>query len=152
MQTGFYSSPIGMLQIETEAEAVTSIRIAARTENSAVPDNEFMARVKQELEQYFLGKLTAFSIPLRPNGTQFQQRVWRTLQSIPYGETRSYGEVVKEIGNGKACRAVGMANHTNPILIMIPCHRVIGANGSLTGYAAGIDKKEFLLNLEKTDR
>ena len=88
-------------------------------------------------------------MPLAPSGTPFQQRVWNALCQIPYGKTRTYGEVAKMAGNPKASRAVGMANHRNPILILIPCHRVIGSYGSLTGYAAGLETKKYLLQLEK---
>ena len=94
------------------------------------------------------GKRQNFSLPIAPEGTAFQKKVWKALQNIPYGQTRSYGEIAKEIGQCHAARAVGNANHNNPIAIVIPCHRVIGANGKLTGYYSGIDKKEFLLKLE----
>ena len=90
-----------------------------------------------------------FDLPLAPKGTAFQQSVWRALESIPYGEVRSYGDIARQIGNPKACRAIGGANNRNPIAIVIPCHRVIGADGRLVGYGGGLDKKEMLLSLER---
>ncbi|MBQ5703191.1 MAG: methylated-DNA--[Peptococcaceae bacterium] len=101
-----------------------------------------------QLEEYFAGLRAAFSLPLAPEGTDFQKAVWRELENIPYGETRTYGQIARALGNPKTSRAVGMANHKNPVAIMIPCHRVIGADGSLTGYAGGLDIKETLLRLE----
>ena len=104
----------------------------------------------RELNEYFDGKRTSFDLQLELQGTEFQKKVWKALKEIPFGETRSYGEIAKIIGNEKACRAVGMANNKNPIAIIVPCHRVIGANGKLVGYAGGVDLKEKLLNLEKS--
>ena len=109
-------------------------------------------KAKTELTEYFAGQRKSFDLPLEPKGTAFQQSVWRALCEIPYGETVSYGQIAERIGNKKACRAVGMANNRNPIAIIIPCHRVIGAGGKLTGYAGGLDKKEFLLELEAQRR
>ena len=105
-----------------------------------------------ELIEYFDGRRTEFSISLNPEGTEFQKKVWEALRAIPYGETRSYQEIAEAIGNKKACRAVGMANHHNPIMCIIPCHRVIGAKGTLVGYAGGLDKKAALLALERNKR
>ena len=104
-----------------------------------------------ELHEYLKGQRKYFDIPLCPQGTSFQQKVWKKLLEIPYGETRTYQEIAQAIGNAKASRAVGMANHHNPIVIMIPCHRVIGKNGKLTGYALGLEQKEKLLTLEAID-
>ena len=104
----------------------------------------------RQLTEYLKGERMSFDLPLNPRGTDFQKRVWRALCEIPYGETRSYKQVAEAIGNPKAVRAVGMANNRNPLLIVIPCHRVIGANGKLVGYAAGMDKKEFLLKRERS--
>lgn len=103
----------------------------------------------RQLSDYFDGELKTFDLPLKLSGTPFQLRTWAALQTIPYGKTCSYGDIAKQIGNGKANRAVGMANHNNPISIVIPCHRVIGANGSLTGYGGGLPIKRQLLELEK---
>lgn len=104
---------------------------------------------ESELKAYFDGRLKKFSVPVSLHGTEFQKKVWHTLQQIPYGETRSYGEIAECIGSPKACRAVGSANNHNPVAIIVPCHRVIGANGKLVGYAGGLDVKKYLLDLEK---
>lgn len=108
-----------------------------------------LAMVKEQLSEYFAGRRKKFSVPLSPQGTDFQKRVWEELCRIPYGETRTYGQVAACVGNPKASRAVGMANHNNPVMILIPCHRVIGSNGKLTGYAGGLWMKEKLLELER---
>ena len=101
-----------------------------------------------QLTEYLKGERKTFDLPLNPHGTEFQKRVWKALCEIPYGETRTYKQIAEAIGNPKAVRAVGMANNRNPLLIVVPCHRVIGADGKLVGYAAGLDKKAFLLRLE----
>ncbi|MCL2077334.1 MAG: methylated-DNA--[protein]-cysteine S-methyltransferase [Oscillospiraceae bacterium] len=103
----------------------------------------------RQLEEYFWGKRRCFDLPLRPCGTAFQQTVWNVLLSVPYGETRSYKQIAELTGNPRACRAVGMANNKNPLHIIIPCHRVVGSNGALIGYAGGLEIKERLLKLEK---
>ena len=105
-----------------------------------------------QLRAYFAGRLHKFDLPLGLRGTEFQKRVWRALCRIPYGETRSYGEVAAMIGNPKACRAVGMANNRNPVSIIVPCHRVVGSDGSLVGYGGGLGVKKFLLELEGENR
>ena len=102
-----------------------------------------------QLTEYFEGRRREFDLPINPKGTEFQRKVWKALAGIPYGETRTYGEIATQIGNRKAARAVGNANNKNPILLLIPCHRVIGADGSLTGFGCGLNIKEYLLNLEK---
>lgn len=107
-----------------------------------------LCQATEALSLYFAGRLRQFSLPLRPLGTPFQQAVWRQLLQIPYGETRSYGELARSLGKPGGARAVGMANHHNPISILIPCHRVIGADGNLTGYGGGLEMKCFLLRLE----
>ena len=108
-----------------------------------------MAETIRQLEAYFAGELESFTLPLAPHGTPFQMEVWRRLCDIPYGQTISYGEMARRIGNPKASRAVGLANGSNPIPIVIPCHRVIGSNGKLTGYGGGLPIKEKLLALER---
>lgn len=113
-------------------------------------ENPTLMMLKEQLGEYFAGNRTEFSVPLVPEGTDFQKRVWNRLREIPYGETRTYGQIAAEVGNSSASRAVGMANHYNPIMILIPCHRVIGMNGKLTGYAGGLDMKERLLKLERS--
>ena len=111
--------------------------------------SEMTRRAVKELEEYFQGKRKEFTVPCVPEGTDFQKRVWEALTRIPYGVTRTYKEIAVEIGNSRSSRAVGMANHKNPVPIIIPCHRVIGSDGRLTGYAGGLGVKEFLLNLER---
>ena len=113
------------------------------------PDSELVALVFRQLDEYFAGVRTGFDFPYRMDGTPFQKKVWRALCDIPYGHTRSYKEIAEVIGSPKACRAVGMANHHNPIFIAVPCHRVIGSDGSLTGYGGGLDMKRALLELER---
>ena len=108
-----------------------------------------MEEAARQLQEYFAGCRREFSLPLAPRGTEFQRQVWHALEGIPYGETRTYGEIARAIGKPKACRAVGMANHRNPLSILVPCHRVVGADGSLTGYGGGLEAKQFLLELEK---
>lgn len=114
-----------------------------------VENKEFFSEAVRQLEAYFSGKLKSFDLKLAPEGTDFQKSVWKALCEIPYGETRTYKEISISIGKPRAYRAVGLANHRNPVAIVIPCHRVIGSDGKLTGYASGLDVKEFLLKLEK---
>ena len=111
-------------------------------------DDDAFADAVAQLDEYFAGGRTEFDLALDPDGTEFQQRVWAALRTIPYGATRSYGEVAAQIGSPNGSRAVGLANGRNPIAIIVPCHRVIGANGTLTGYAGGMDRKRYLLDLE----
>ncbi len=115
-------------------------------------DRAFFADVIRQLNAYFAGELKEFEIPLLFEGTDFQKKVWKALQTIPYGETISYGELAKQIGDPKAVRAVGAANGQNPIPIIVPCHRVIGSNGSLTGFGGGLENKRKLLELERGQR
>jgi methylated-DNA-[protein]-cysteine S-methyltransferase len=112
--------------------------------------NGIYQNVVEQLNSYFAGELTEFQLDLELVGTQFQRRVWSALQTIPYGETRTYGEIAAQIGSPTAARAVGMANGRNPIGIIVPCHRVIGSTGNLTGYGGGLDRKSVLLALEKS--
>lgn len=113
--------------------------------------NDITLHAKAQLEEYFEGKRTRFDMPLSANGTEFQKRVWQALMHIEHGATASYLDIAKKIHNEKACRAVGAANGKNPIAIVVPCHRVIGANGSLTGYAGGMSRKSYLLALESSN-
>lgn len=144
-----YNMEIGKLTVVTNEEAVTHILFGdhreAFGEERHMPLQE---RVREQLEEYFAGKRQQFQLPLDPEGTPFQVSVWKALCTIPYGETSSYGQIAALIGNRKACRAVGMANNRNPICIVVPCHRVIGADGSLVGYSGGLDVKKKLLALE----
>ena len=140
-------TPIGRLKLCADGDGLCALRFAATGEEmDAAP---VLLQAERELEEYFAGRRTAFSVPLSMHGTPFQLRVWRALTEIPYGETLSYGELARRIGNPKACRAVGMANHVNPLPVFVPCHRVVGANGGLTGYAGGLDIKRLLLELER---
>ena len=140
-------SPLGRLLLAEEDGRLTQVRFTEGGDFSDV--SPVLQKAEAELSEYFAGKRREFDLPLAPQGTEFQQKVWRALCDIPYGETRTYGEIARDIGSPGACRAVGMANHFNPIAVIIPCHRVIGANGSLTGYGGGLEKKIFLLELEK---
>jgi len=106
----------------------------------------------RQLSEYLEGKRKNFNLPIDPRGTDFQKKVWNELKKIPYGEVRSYKQIAKSIGNPEACRAVGSANNKNPTAVIIPCHRVIGTNGQLIGYAGGLERKKFLLNLENPHR
>lgn len=145
-----YNSPVGVLCIEDNGSAVTAIKLC-RDGDSDNP-SELAQDVIKQLEEYFNGERRIFEIPIAPRGTEFQQKVWRALTDIPYGETRTYGEIAQQTGNPRACRAVGNANNKNPIMIVVPCHRVIGSNGDLTGYACGLDVKKYLLDLEKSSK
>lgn len=147
-------SPIGPLGVGEEDGAITLILFAGQQPPEGYREGEtpLLEEAWAQLERYFAGELRQFSLPLAPAGTPFQQAVWRALEEIPYGETRSYGEIAGWVGRPKASRAVGAANHRNPIPIVIPCHRVIGAGGTLTGYGGGLDRKRLLLDLERQNR
>ncbi len=147
-------SPIGALLLVSEDSRLSQIMFA-KDGRPAVPKAEWREEAAalrepiRQLRAYFAGELETFDLPLAPEGTPFQQNVWGELLKIPYGNTTSYGELAKRIGNPKASRAVGLANGSNPIPIVIPCHRVIGSNGKLTGYGGGLPIKEKLLALER---
>jgi len=117
--------------------------------SAACLETKLLSEASRQLQEYFAGRRQIFALPLAPQGTDFQQRVWAALQRIPYGKTCSYKDIAIAVGNPPACRAVGQANHHNPIPIIIPCHRVIGTSGQLTGYGGGLPIKERLLDLEK---
>lgn len=140
-------SPIGLLTIEETDGAITALRFGGETVSP--PPTPLLQRAAQQLTEYFDARRRRFDLPLRPQGTAFQQAAWSALCDIPYGQTRTYAQQAAAIGNPKACRAVGMANHRNPLPLFIPCHRVIGAGGKLTGYAGGLAVKRFLLELEQ---
>lgn len=146
-------SPVGPLTLVEENGRLTEVRwnpgLPRAAAPLALPATPLLRQAAAELTAYFAGELREFTVPLAPKGTPFQQKVWATLQTIPYGETCTYGEIAARIGNEKACRAVGMANNRNPLPIFIPCHRVVGKNGKLVGYAGGLDIKTYLLELEK---
>lgn len=148
MKTAIYHSPFGDMELTYEEDAVTALKMAEKKAAGEAPEG-LALKVFRELDEYFEGKRKTFDIPLRTHGTAFQEKVWAALRAIPYGEVRSYKEVAEAIGHPKAYRAVGMANNANPLFIIIPCHRVIGADGSLTGYGGGLPMKKALLSLEK---
>ena len=139
-------SPLGTLQIEAESGAITAIEFVEGEPTTT--GDPLLRRAVTQLDEYFRGERDRFELPLAPKGTDFQRRVWRELETIPLGTTLSYGELAGRVGDPKASRAVGAANGRNPIAIVVPCHRVIGADGSLTGYAGGLARKEALLRLE----
>jgi methylated-DNA-[protein]-cysteine S-methyltransferase len=142
-------TPLGKLTLAEKNGVLAELRFGERTQTGEREQSTpLLRKAARELIEYFGGTRKTFSVPLAPPGTAFQQAVWSALMTIPYGETRAYGEIAGHIGKPKAARAVGMANHRNPLPIFIPCHRVIGADGRLTGYGGGMDKKEFLLKLE----
>lgn len=150
--TFIYQTPLGKICLSENGTSLTELAFVSEQENICIDmqnETSLLKKAYQQLMEYFEGERKVFSIPLEPKGTLFQQKVWYALRMIPYGETRSYKDIARLIGSSKACRAVGMANHRNPIAIMIPCHRVIGKNGSLTGYAGGIHYKQYLLDLER---
>jgi methylated-DNA-[protein]-cysteine S-methyltransferase len=147
-----YESPIGKLTLASNGEAITQVEFEqSRYPLPAHPrgDDKILKQARKELDAYFAGKLKAFTVPVAPEGTAFQKSAWKALQKIPYGATRSYGQQAKVIGKPAAVRAVGAANGRNPIPVIIPCHRVIGSNGSLTGFGGGMERKQFLLDLEQ---
>ena len=141
------TTPIGNIKIEEQDEKITGISYTE--ERPSYADTHVLKEAQKQLNEYFEGRRKIFNLPLNPAGTEFQHKVWSALKEIPYGEIRTYKQIAEQIGNPSACRAVGMANNKNPIMIVVPCHRVIGSNGALTGYASGVDIKEKLLDLEK---
>ncbi|MHB1392859.1 MAG: methylated-DNA--[protein]-cysteine S-methyltransferase [Clostridia bacterium] len=148
----FYESDVGRIGITEKDGRIIKVYIT----NDTVPkdvqlcETPLLKEAARQLESYFAGELREFTLPLAPEGTDFMKKVWEALCKIPYGLTASYKEIAEKIGTPKAARAVGLANNRNPIPIFIPCHRVIGADGSLTGYAGGLEMKKRLLYLEKT--
>jgi len=145
-----YKAPLGIIEIEADDKAITGLRLL--NNNPAAWQTSANPLIKEaciQLDEYFAGKRRIFDLPLSPEGTPFQQTVWKRLQEIPYGQTISYAQLAKAVGNPKACRAVGSANGKNPIAIIIPCHRVIASDGSLGGFASGLENKIQLLALEK---
>ena len=144
-----YETALGSVTFVEEDGALLAITTQHTYEGEKL-ETPLIQEAYRQLTEYLIGVRKCFDLPLNPRGTEFQQQVWKALCDIPYGGTRSYKQIAEAIGNPKAVRAVGMANNRNPLLIVIPCHRVIGANGKLVGYGAGIEKKEYLLKLEKS--
>lgn len=146
----YYPSPVGLLRLQADEVGLCRLDRVEAPEN-AVPAHSscpVLEQARQQLKEYFAGERRRFTVPLHLQGTPFQLKAWAALQAIPYGQTRSYAQQAAALGNPKACRAVGMANHRNPVMIFVPCHRVIGANGSLTGFGGGLAMKQALLDLE----
>lgn len=149
-RVGYYDSPIGFIEVKGTYDFVETITFL---NDSPVPNNDIdpsgaVSQCIQQLKQYFTGKLTSFDFPLKKNGTPFQQRVWDELLLIPFGETISYLQLAKRLGDEKVIRAAASANGKNPLGVVVPCHRVIGTDGSLTGYAGGLERKQWLLDHE----
>ena len=144
-----YETKLGSVTFVEEDGTLLAITTHLTYEGKRI-ETPFIKEAYKQLSEYLKGERKCFDLPFNPRGTEFQRQVWKALFDIPYGETRSYKQIAEAIGNPKAVRAVGMANNRNPLLIVIPCHRVIGANGKLVGYAAGIEMKEYLLKLEKS--
>jgi methylated-DNA-[protein]-cysteine S-methyltransferase len=147
-------SPIGPLLLLGDGKALCGLymqegRKPVRVSSAWQAAEEPFAEARRQLDEYFAGERVAFDLPLAAKGSEFERRVWNALEEIPYGETQSYGEVAERVGAPGAARAVGLANGRNPISIVVPCHRVIGANGTLTGYGGGLERKRFLLELEQ---
>lgn len=149
-------SPIGNLKLVASDTSLAAIlweddnpkRIRLSSETLGDKNHHILLQAEEQLNDYFTGKTKSFSLKLDFKGTEFQQKVWKALLTIPFGETRSYGQIAQQVGNPKAVRAVGAANGRNPIAIIAPCHRVIGSNGKLTGFAGGLEIKAWLLDLE----
>jgi methylated-DNA-[protein]-cysteine S-methyltransferase len=161
MKTSLIQSPLGTLRMSAEEHALVGLYFPEHKpapkfvegEASGRPaEREIIEAASRQLEEYFAGARTSFDVPLDLQGTEFQRAVWKALLAIPYGETRSYRELAEDVGRATAVRAVGTANGRNPVSILVPCHRVIGSDGSETGYAGGVEKKKWLLSLERTRR
>jgi len=155
--TSTVASPIGPLTLVARNGVLTNVSMHEQRHTSpppadAITDDAWFKDVAAQLDAYFAGELSTFDLEMNLLGTPFQQRVWSQLCDIPYGETISYGELARRVGNANASRAVGLANGRNPIALIVPCHRVIGANGSLTGYGGGLERKTWLLEHELRHR
>jgi methylated-DNA-[protein]-cysteine S-methyltransferase len=147
-----FVTPLGVMRATTDGRSILVLAFDAPVDEAiaAVPEapRTLLDSLRQQLDEYFAGRRTAFELPLAPAGTPFQRDVWRALCTVPYGQTASYAQIALQVGSPSAVRAVGAANGRNPIAIVIPCHRIIGSNGTLTGYAGGLDRKRRLLALE----
>ena len=149
MYSSFLDTPVGWLKIEANENYITSIKFLSPNTNENLKTNDLIKQCEEELLAYFDGYLQHFNVPISfEKGTLFQQKVWNELKKIPYGKCVSYKDIAQKIQNPKAVRAVGGANNKNPLPIIVPCHRVIGVNKKLVGYAGGLERKEFLLKLE----
>lgn len=144
-----YETIIGKLWISEEDDHIVEIKTTKPSSDFERTETKTIVLAAEQLAEYFAGKRSTFQLPLNPRGTDFQKKVWNALTHIPFGETKSYKQIAQDVGNDKAARAVGLANNKNPLMIVVPCHRVIGSNGNLVGYAGGLAMKEVLLNIEK---
>lgn len=153
MNIFFYQTAIGKIGIAEKEGFITNVYFETdkKPDNAKIFEADVIKEAYNQLESYLEGKLKSFSLPLKPEGTEFMQKSWDALCKIPYGTTISYKDLAIAVGNVKAVRAVGLANNRNPIPIFIPCHRVIGSNGKLVGYRGGLDLKDKLINLEKSN-
>lgn len=148
-----YETILGFIEIKYKEDTLIALqKINATTPSALGTKNSFTDLVYDQICEYLIGKRKHFTFDYALNGTTFQKSVWQELCNIPYGETRTYKDIAKAIGNEKACRAVGMANNKNPVALVVPCHRVIGSNQRLVGYAGGLAMKEFLLTIEKKNK
>lgn len=147
----FYETDIGTIGIRENGKYITNIYFSKFNTDDNIVETDLIKKGIMQINEYLQGKRNKFDLPLDLKGTEFQNKVWNELRNIPYGETRSYKDIAVAIGNENASRAIGMANNRNPIPIIIPCHRVIGSNGKLVGYAGGLDIKEKLLNIENVE-
>ena len=145
----YYRSPIGMIEIVAAGEGITALNFVSQEPAGAVPEHPILKAAVSEVDEYFRGARSEFTVPLSTPGTDFQRQVWGRLIRIPYGQTATYSGLAKAVGRPRAVRAVGQANHRNPVSIIIPCHRVIGSDGRLTGYGGGLWRKEWLLAHER---
>ena len=143
----YLASPLGLVEVTASEQGLVAVTFCDKP-CQPVQAQRVAAEAKRQLIAYFAQELREFDLPLAAAGTVFQQQVWQALTTVPYGKTASYGDIAKAINNPKGVRAVGLANGKNPIAIIVPCHRIIGANGTLTGYAGGLDKKAWLLRHE----
>jgi methylated-DNA-[protein]-cysteine S-methyltransferase len=145
----YYASPLGTLEISAGSGGLEKVCFIDEVNHTTSPENGLLKKVKQQLDEYFAGKRQSFDLKLDPRGSEFQLKVWGALREIPYGKTISYLDLARKSGDPKLTRAVGAANGSNPIAIIIPCHRVIGSRDELTGYVGGIPRKQYLLHLEQ---
>ena len=148
MTATIIETPVGDLTAISDGAALTTLAFPGGSPVARVDEDTVLSQTRRQLGEYFAGERTSFDLPLRPHGSPWQRIVWDELLTIPYGETTSYGELAARLGRPSAARAVGLANGSNPIVIVIPCHRVIGADGTLTGYGGGLERKRTLLDLE----
>lgn len=150
LQIAYYSSPIGIIEITGNEDGIATLYFVDKKKSDSSSLSPLMKECLYQLEEYFKGIRKEFGIKLNPQGSEFQKKVWNELLTVPFGKTSTYLTISRQIGDSKATRAVGNANGSNPISIIIPCHRVIGSNGKLTGYGGGLWRKEWLLNHENT--